>query len=92
MWTKRTDLAVEAKELWRESADKQTELSGVKSREKDSNGFKITTVDILDDEGAKALNKPVGSYITLEIDRLLRREENAFTLGDRNIRTPEAGG
>jgi spore protease len=85
MWTKRTDLAVEAKELWRESADKQTELRGVKSREKDDNGFKITTVEILDEEGARALNKPVGTYITMEIDRLLRREENAFTLGAETL-------
>ena len=30
MWTKRTDLAVEAKEIWRESAQKQTELKGGK--------------------------------------------------------------
>ncbi|NLA88177.1 MAG: GPR endopeptidase [Clostridiales bacterium] len=81
MWSKRTDLAVEAKELWRENADKQTELKGVKSREKDSNGFKVTTVEILNDEGAHALNKPVGSYITIEIDRLVQREDNAFTLG-----------
>jgi spore protease len=85
MWTKRTDLAVEAKELWRESVEKQTELKGVKSREKDSNGFKITTVEILDDEGAKALNKPAGTYITMEIDSLLRREENAFTLGAETL-------
>jgi spore protease len=81
MWAKRTDLAVEAKELWRESAEKQTELKGVKSRDKDSNGFKVTTVEILDDDGAHALNKPVGTYITLEIDRLVHREDNAFTLG-----------
>lgn len=77
----RTDLAVEAKELWRESAEKQTELKGVKSRETESNGFKITTVEILDDEGAQALNKPVGTYITLEIDKLVNREDNAFSLG-----------
>lgn len=81
MWTKRTDLAVEAKELWRESAEKQTELKGVKSREKETNGFKVTTVEILDEEGANALSKPIGSYITIEIDRLVQREDNAFTLG-----------
>lgn len=81
MWKKRTDLAVEAKELWRESAEKQTELKGVRSREKDSNGFKVTTVEILDDQGARALGKPVGTYITIEIDRLVHREENAFTMG-----------
>ncbi len=81
MWTKRTDLAVEAKELWRESAEKQTELRGVRSREKDNKGYKITTVEILDDSGVEALGKPVGTYVTMEIDKLVRREDNAFSLG-----------
>ncbi|SHH78933.1 spore protease [Sporobacter termitidis DSM 10068] len=85
MWTKRTDLAVEAKEIWKESAEKTTELKGVKSRDTEDNGFKITTVEILDDEGAQALNKPVGTYITMEIDKLVRREDNAFTLGAETL-------
>ncbi len=85
MWKKRTDLAVEAKEIWRESAEKQTELKGVKSREKDLNGFRITTVEILDEEGAQALQKPIGTYITMEIDKLIKREDNSFTLGAETL-------
>ena len=81
MWTKRTDLAVEARDLWRESAEKTTQLKGVASRDETENGYKITTVEILDEEGAKALNKPVGTYITMEIDKLVKREDNAFNLG-----------
>jgi len=81
MWTKRTDLAVEARELWRESAEKTTELKGVKSQDTEDNGFKITTVEILDKDGAEALQKPVGIYITMEIDKLINREDDAFTLG-----------
>jgi spore protease len=81
MWIKRTDLAVEAKELWQESAQQQTELKGVKSRDSEKNGYKVTTVEILDEEGARQLNKPVGTYITVEIDRFIHREENAFTQG-----------
>lgn len=87
MWTKRTDLAVEAKELWRESAANQTELRGVRSREKDENGYRITTVEILDDEGAQALGKPIGMYITMEIDKLINREDNAFILGAQTLGT-----
>ena len=85
MWTVRTDLAVEAKEIWKESAKKTTELKGVKSRETDENGYAITTVEILDEDGAKALGKPVGTYVTVEIDKLIRREDNAFTLGAQTI-------
>jgi spore protease len=77
---RRTDLAVEAKELWRESAEKQTELQGVKSWDKDVDGFKITTVQILDENGARELNKPIGTYITMELDKFIQREDNAFSL------------
>lgn len=76
---RRTDLAVEAKELWQESAQDQTQLPGVKARDTTREGFSVTTVEILDDQGAQALGKPRGTYITLELDGLLRREEGAFS-------------
>ena len=85
MWTVRTDLAVEAKEIWKESAEKTTELKGVKSRETEENGYAITTVEILDENGEKALGKPIGTYVTVEIDKLIRREDNAFTMGAQTI-------
>ena len=85
MLTKRTDLAVEARDLWRESAEKQTELKGVRSQDSEDNGYKITTVEILDNEGAQALNKPVGKYVTMEIDKLVNREDNAFTQGAQTL-------
>ena len=85
MWTKRTDLAVEARDLWRESAEKTTQLNGVVSRDETDNGYKITTVEIKDDEGVKALGKPVGTYITMEIDKLVRRDDNAFNLGAETL-------
>lgn len=74
----RTDLALEAEEIWRESAGETTTLSGVIARDKKNKNFKVTTVKIIDGEGEAALGKPQGSYITIELDRLIRREENAF--------------
>lgn len=71
-------MALEAQELWKESAGKTTELEGVKAIEVETDGFKVTTVQILDERGVSALCKPVGEYITIELDGLLRREENAF--------------
>jgi spore protease len=87
MWNKRTDLAVEARDLWREGAEKQTELRGVRSRDSVENGYKITTVEILDNEGAQALNKPIGTYVTVEIDKLVNREDNAFSQGAETLGT-----
>lgn len=51
MFTKRTDLAIEAHELWQESAGKTTRLAGVKATEKKIQGYPVTQVDILDREG-----------------------------------------
>ena len=74
----RTDLALEARELWQEQMGETTQLPGVKASHQERDGFILDVVEILDEEGEKALNKPVGSYITLELDALVRREENAF--------------
>ena len=50
----RTDLALEAKELWEESAGKTTELPGVVARETRRRGVTVTTVEILDRRGIQA--------------------------------------
>ena len=76
MIQRRTDLAVEAHQLWREGEGDG--LPGVRSVEEDREGFAVTTVTISSPEAARALGKPEGTYITLELDGLLRREEDAF--------------
>ena len=78
MLKRRTDLALEAKELWTESAEKETKLEGVRARDSLREGYQVTTVDILDEQGASSLGKPVGSYVTVQLDALARREEDAF--------------
>lgn len=74
----RTDLAQEAHQLWHESAGETTELRGVLSREEQKGSFKVSTVEILDEEGEKALGKPRGKYVCVQLDGYIRREENAF--------------
>ncbi len=74
----RTDLAMEEQELWRRSADEQTELSGVWARTNERRGIRTTVVKILDENGARQLRKPVGTYLTLELGALARRERSAF--------------
>lgn len=78
MAQRRTDLAVEAHQLWREGAGDTASLPGVRAQEEDRDGFPVTTVTVSSREGAQALGKPQGTYITIELDGLLRREENAF--------------
>ena len=70
----RTDLASEAREVWQESAESNTKLPGVWARDTKNNGFNVTRVKILDDEGASVLGKPCGSYTTIELDGISRRD------------------
>ncbi len=78
MRIRRTDLALEARELWQESAGEATELPGVEAGDSLREGFPVTTVRILDRRGEQALGKAPGSYVTLTLDGLRRREEGAF--------------
>lgn len=85
MGQQRTDLALEAHELWQHGAGEATALTGVRAEDGTAHGFAVHTVHILDERGAAALGKPVGRYLTLELDGLLRREENAFSRAVRAL-------
>lgn len=83
MEKRRTDLAVEAAQLWREGG--AGELRGVEQEESTREGYPVTTVRIVDEEGAKAIGKPVGTYVTITLDGLARREEDAFGRAARAV-------
>lgn len=70
-WNIRTDLAIENREVYRKAEKLENEIPGVEtSVEQVSEDFKITEVKILSEDGANALDKPIGSYYTLEADNL----------------------
>ena len=85
MAQRRTDLAVEAHQLWREGAGEAASLPGVRSEEREREGYAVTAVTISDKASGEALGKPPGVYITLELDGLFRREEDAFHRAARAI-------
>lgn len=78
MYTKRTDLAMEARELWQESTEKTTRLSGVKAGKSRREGYPVTRVEIINTQGAKALGKPEGSYLTLDLSTYWQRKSDYF--------------
>ena len=85
MRQRRTDLALEAKELWEESAQETTKLEGVTAAAETREGFCTEVVHILDERGVRALGKPEGRYVTLTLDGLLRREADAFPRAVRAV-------
>lgn len=78
MFEQRTDLALEAKELWQESARATDLLPGVDAETTRCHGYGVDRVRIINEQGAQALGKPEGSYVTLTLDGLARREDDAF--------------
>ena len=85
MEQRRTDLALEARELWQERAGETTQLEGVQAESGEREGFPSETVRILDERGERALGKPAGTYVTVTLDGLQRREEDAFGRGARAV-------
>ena len=70
----RTDLAVEAIENHKTAAA----LPHVRQSDRTLEGFAIHEVRILSEDAAREIGKPQGRYLTLELDALIRREEDAF--------------
>ncbi|MDD6276459.1 MAG: GPR endopeptidase [Clostridia bacterium] len=64
----RTDLALERREAFGSDIPR-----GVKSSEYKKGGTEFTKIRVIDKDGEKALGKPVGTYITAEIEPLTRR-------------------
>lgn len=70
----RTDLAVEAIENHKTAAT----LPHVRQSDRMLEGFAVHEVRILSEDAAREIGKPQGRYLTLELDALIRREEDAF--------------
>ena len=85
MFAKRTDLALEAREIWQESAEKTTRLSGVKATKQRQEGYPVTRVDILDGRGEAALGKPQGSYLTIDLTTFWQRKADFFERAVRAV-------
>lgn len=71
----RTDLALEVRETFE---DDDVEIKGVSLKEDydETTNIRVTTVVIKDEQGAKAMGKPIGTYITIEASRLNENDDS----------------
>ncbi len=67
MFNIRTDLAVEAKEIYKNKNN--GEIPGVEVEENSEGDIKITTVKVISDVGEKMMRKPKGTYITIDMPK-----------------------
>lgn len=71
----RTDLAMEQTEV----LEHQGALpKGVKVRRESRCGMEATVVEITGRAGEKALGRPRGTYVTVEVEKVIRREKESF--------------
>ncbi len=70
----RTDLASEVVQR-----PENASLSGLELNEEHICGCRVTAVKINGGEASKVLCKPIGNYLTLELDEYIRRRENSFS-------------
>ena len=67
----RTDLALERREIYRKANKLEEEIEGIQTEEeKKTEEIKVTRVKVLDAKGEEALGKPVGTYITIDIQNI----------------------
>ena len=71
MYYFRTDLASERRDIYKKANKLENEIDGIEStkEEKDEN-IKIERVKIVNESGEKAIGKPIGNYITIDIKKL----------------------
>lgn len=70
----RTDLASEVVQR-----PENASLAGLELNEERICGCRVTAVKINGGEASKVLCKPIGNYLTLELDEYIRRRENSFS-------------
>ncbi|WP_069649295.1 GPR endopeptidase [Caloranaerobacter ferrireducens] len=70
----RTDLAIEARELYKEKNN--VEVSGVEVEREEKENYTITRVKIVNEYGANQMGKPIGNYITIEAPALKKADQD----------------
>lgn len=76
MFNFRTDLASERRDLYKKANSIENEIQGIESVSENINdNIKVERVKITNEEGQKAIGKPIGNYITIDIKKLKIAQE-----------------
>lgn len=63
----RTDLVLEAREIYKENHKAEGDIDGIEVIEESEKNIKVTTVKVKNEEGAEKIGKPKGNYVTIDI-------------------------
>ena len=96
MYNFRTDLASERRDIYQKANKLENEIDGIESSKEEINeNIKVETVKITNENGEKAIGKPVGNYITIDVKQLkIAQEEEiekaAETLSNQLVKVLDA--
>ena len=75
MYNFRTDLALERRDIYKK-VNNLKQIDGVESTEEEINEkLKVTRVKITNQNGEKAIGKPIGNYVTIDVKKLKIAED-----------------
>lgn len=78
MYNVRTDLAIEASSLFNKSKDDIDRLDGVDVDIAKNGSIVVTRVKITNENGAKEIGKPIGTYVTVDCPKLREKDDETF--------------
>lgn len=70
----RTDLAVESTEIYKQAYSQ--EAPGVEVETEEEENYTVTRVKILNENGSEKLGKPKGTYITIDVPKLKKTDQD----------------
>lgn len=71
MYNFRTDMADERRDIYKKANNLEGDIPGIQTIEKSSDeNIKSSIVKILNEEGEKAIGKPIGTYVTVDVKNL----------------------
>ena len=84
MYNFRTDLASERKDIYQKANNVEDQIDGIESEKEEVNeDIKIERVKITNENGERAIGKPIGDYITIDIQKLkIAQEEEIKVAAD----------
>jgi len=70
MYNFRTDLADERTDIFKKNNNITDNVDGIETNVREEGNIKITEVKVTNENGANSIGKPIGSYITIDINKL----------------------
>ena len=70
MYNFRTDLADERTDIFKKNNNITENIEGIETTIREEGNIKITEVRVTNENGANSIGKPIGSYITIDINKL----------------------